>query len=537
MLNFKFPPGIQDGIDAGRLMLVVTQQGPIGVIRDKKTNELVARAIGAKLEDTPLSPLITPLQFVITGANRIHGYIDSPETQQQIDVAKSGVKIVQQGLGVVQATNVAGIATQGAGMVQNHMGFQETYRQVGAVKVGVEAVQQGLGIVQGMSGAGIAMQGAGMVQNHMGFQKTYQEIAVVKAGLQALQTSVGVLQATTALIGVGTVATIALSAINLQQTLKLREDVKQMRLEVKNGFIDLKQALREQGAEIRQVIEQVAQDIKFEQHRVVLVQAYGLFTQALQRFRSAMQIQDDSRRNAEIDAVRGMLYQALASYTNPQLLGETCAAGQLRRLECGWAIEQAIVTTYQVQNEMSAVSDRLYHLKNHICENAATIINSCTSEDELNFLFPELSRIRNHDLAVVETWHNQIDWMRSLSASELELLNSSDFNNSETEEIREIKSTSTALSIPPEQVIYENLSEKSHYYSLRDQLRFMFQPELRKEYENYVNQQAQFAGYKTLVKNNLQQASDLTVANLYYYFKIRDESESEEVELVEAVAV
>ena len=240
-----------------------------------------------------------------------------------------------------------------------------------------------------------------------------------------------------------------------------------------------------------------------------------------------MQIQDDSRRNAEIDAVRGMLYQALASYINPQLLGETSTAGQLRRLECAWAIEQAIVTTYQLQNEMSAVSDRLYHLKNHICENASTIINSCNSQDELNFLFPELSRIRNHDLAVVETWQNQIDWMQSLSASELELLNSSDFNNSETEEIVEIESNSTALSVPPEQVIYENLSEKSHYYSLRDQLKFMFEPGLRKEYESYINLQAKAAGYKTLVTDNLQQASDLTIANLYYYFNIQDVSESE----------
>ncbi|WP_414622437.1 hypothetical protein [Calothrix sp. CCY 0018] len=487
MLNFEFPRDVQDKIDAGKFMLVVTKQGPIGIVRDKETNEFVARAIGAKLEDTPLSPLITPLQFLIKGVHTLDSHINLPETQQKFDAAKTGVKIVQQGLGVVQATNVAGIATQGAGMVQNHMGFQETYRQ----------------------------------------------IAVVKAGLAALQTSVGVLQATTALIGVGTVATIALSAINLQQTLKLREDVKQMRLEVKNGFIDLKQALRDQGAEIRQVIEQVAQDIKFEQHRVVLVQAYGLFTQALQRFRSAMQIQDDSRRNAEIDAVRGMLYQALASYTNPQLLGETCAAGQLRRLECAWAIEQAIVTTYQLQNEMSAVSDRLYHLKNHICENASTIINSCTSKDELNFLFPEMSRIRNHDLAVVETWQNQIDWMRNLSTSELELLNSSDFNSSETEEIT---STSTSLSVPPEQVIYENLSEKSHYYSLRDQLRFMFQPDLRRDYENYINLQAKAAGYKILVTDNLEQASDLTVANLYYYFNIRDESNVED-ELLEAVAV
>ncbi|WP_228059792.1 hypothetical protein [Plectonema radiosum] len=330
------------------------------------------------------------------------------------------------------------------------------------------------------------------------------------------------MQATTALIGVGTVAAIALSAINLQQTLQLREDIKQMRLEVKNGFIDLKQALRDQGTEIRQVIEQVAQDIKFEQHRVVLAQAYGLFTQALQRFRSAMQIQDDSRRNGEIDAVRGMLYQALASYTNPQLLEETCAAGQLRRLECAWAIEQAIVTTYQVQNEMSAVSDRLDHLKNHICENACQIVDSCASEDELNFLFPEMSRIRNHDLAIVETWQNQINWIQNLPSDELELLNSSDFNISDTEDIAD-KST-VIVSIPPEQVIYENLREKSHYYSLHDQLIFMFNPDLRKQYENYVNQQANVAGYKTLVPRNLQQASDLTVANLYYYFKVRDKA-------------
>ena len=306
-----------------------------------------------------------------------------------------------------------------------------------------------------------------------------------------------------------------------------------MRLEVKNGFIDLKQALREQGAEIRQLIEQVAQDIKFEQHRVVLAQAYGIFTQALQRFRSAMQIQDDSRRNAEIDAVRGMLYQALASYTNPQLLGETCAAGQLRRLECAWAMEQAIVTTYQVQNEVSAVSDRLYHLKNHICENACMIIDSCGSEDELNFLFPEMSRIRNHDLAVVETWQNQVDWMRNLPSDELKLLNNSDFDTSETEEIIDIKSTSTIL-VPQEQLIYESLNEKSHYYSLRDQLAFMFKPDLRKNYENYVEQQAKHSGYKTLVGRNLQQASDLAVANLYYYFKIRGKSEGQEVE-IEAV--
>ena len=57
----------------------------------------------------------------------------------------------------------------------------------------------------------------------------------------------------------------------------------------------------------------------------------------------------------------------------------------------------------------------------------------------------------------------------------------------------------------------------------------MFQPDLRRDYENYINIQAKAAGYKTLVTDNLQQASDLTVANLYYYFKIRDESECEKL--------
>jgi hypothetical protein len=39
----------------------------------------------------------------------------------------------------------------------------------------------------------------------------------------------------------------------------------------------------------------------FENYRLVLVRAYGLFTQAIQRMRSALQLQDINRRNAEID--------------------------------------------------------------------------------------------------------------------------------------------------------------------------------------------------------------------------------------------
>ena len=288
----------------------------------------------------------------------------------------------------------------------------------------------------------------------------------------------------------------------------------------------MKQALKDQGAEIRQIIEQVAQDIKFEQHRIVLVRAYGLFMQAINRFRSAMQLQDISRRNAEIDGVRGMLFEALADYTNPHLLDETCAAGQLRRLECSWAIEQTIIATYQVQNEVSAASDRLLHLQEKIRDDALTVIDHCESDDELDFLFPEISRIHSHDLVVLDSWRNHVDWMRSLPSSELKLLSSADFNGTELTDHPDTNQATTALVAPPEHLLYKNLAEKSHFYSLRDQLLFMFEPDLRREHEFYISQQATIAGKKTLNLSNLQKSSHLTVANLYYYFKIRDESDN-----------
>lgn len=57
----------------------------------------------------------------------------------------------------------------------------------------------------------------------------------------------------------------------------------------------------------------------------------------------------------------------------------------------------------------------------------------------------------------------------------------------------------------------------------------MMKPELRSEYELYVSQHSAIAGYKTLVSSNLHQASNLAVANLYWYFKVRDESETEAI--------
>jgi hypothetical protein len=365
---------------------------------------------------------------------------------------------------------------------------------------------------------------AAIPQLAMGAGQMYQ----MHRGFQAVQASLGVLQATTAVIGVGVAAGVALSAVNLYQTLKLKKAVERLEVKVDNGFIDLKQALKDQGAEVRQLIEQVAQDIKFEQHRLVLIRAYGLFNQAMHRLQVSMNLQDVNRRNAEIDAARGMLFEALADYTNPPLLEETCSAGQLRRLECAWAIDQTIIATYQVQNEFVAVSDRLSHLQDKIRQDSLSVIAHCETEDELDFLFPELTRIHDHDLAVLDSWQNHVDWMRSLPPSELKLLQSADFDNSEIAVNSDTNTDTTASAAPPEQLLYENLKQKSHPASLRDQLQLMMKPSLRQKFASYISQQSAIAGYKTLVPANLQKASDLAVANLYWYFKVRDETEQEE---------
>jgi len=96
--------------------------------------------------------------------------------------------------------------------------------------------------------------------------------------------------------------------------------------------------------------------------------------------RSALQLKDINDRNAEIVAAREMLFKALATYRNPHLLAETCAAGQLRRLECSWAIEQSIIGTYQVQNEFGAAGDRISQLQQQIRQDGLTVIAGCDSD-------------------------------------------------------------------------------------------------------------------------------------------------------------
>jgi hypothetical protein len=58
-----------------------------------------------------------------------------------------------------------------------------------------------------------------------------------------------------------------------------------------------------------------------------------------------------------------------------------------------------------------------------------TVIENSNSQDELEFIYPEISRIHDHDLMILESWQNQTDWIRSLLSQELKLLPSSDFGN------------------------------------------------------------------------------------------------------------
>ncbi|HEY9299951.1 MAG TPA: hypothetical protein VIQ31_27015, partial [Phormidium sp.] len=227
-------------------------------------------------------------------------------------------------------------------IVQTHLNSQETNRRIKGVSQQVE---------------GVSLQ----------VEEVNQQVQQLNQFIfQSLPATLGVLQASTAVIGVGVVAVAALSAVNLYQTMKLREDVKQLRLEVKDGFIDLKEALKDQGKEIIERINQVAQDVEFRHHRTILVVAYGRFLQATKLMEKALFCQDLSIRNSTLQTAQAMLANALADYNNPQLLSDTCAAGLLRRYECAWVIEQTMAMVFQMQEQPAVVSQSLSDLKNRI---------------------------------------------------------------------------------------------------------------------------------------------------------------------------
>jgi hypothetical protein len=354
----------------------------------------------------------------------------------------------------------------------------------------------------------IAMGGLQMYQTHRGF-------TAVLSGITQIQQTLGVLQATTAIIGVGTVANIAISAASLHQILKLREDVREMRVEIKDGFIDLKKALKDQGSEILNHIDEVAKDIKFEQHRVVLIHAYSQFIAATKLIQSSLAC-DIPIRDQGLASARHLLEVALADYRNPQLLSETSALGKLRRMECAWAIEQTIIMTYQIQKQSGAVNQRLQSLQANMRQDIVDVSNAVRSQEEIDFLYPEISRICTQDLEIVASWQIQAEWIQNLPASDLKLLESSELSEINLE----VTSSLNSLDVP-EQKMYDEIKPKSHFDSLRDQLQLMALPELRLKYEREVAEKAQTSGHKALKLEALNQSSDMAIANLYHYLNLQ----------------
>lgn len=317
------------------------------------------------------------------------------------------------------------------------------------------------------------------------------------------------------LIGLETVASVALSAVNLRQTLKLKADVKQLRLEVKNGFIDLKQALESENREILKRIDRVAQDVEYRQHRTILIQAYGRFLQAIECLRDGLKISDINLRNTVIGNAQKMLYDALADYKNPLLYDNINTPGQLRRKECTWAIEQTLIMTCELQCAYETAIDRLVNLQNNICEYLIELITNCNDENELDFLFSEATRINNHDLLVLENWQHNLDYLASLSSEETKIFTSSKL----------LQVESTEPSLEAQIVIEETAEEKdyrylktiSHFAALKDNFKFTMQSQLRKEYENYIIEQCRKTDRLSLAPTNLSELPNITIANLYWY--------------------
>jgi len=414
----------------------------------------------------------------------------------------------------------AGIATGKYAVVQNAAGFT-----LGIARD--KATGHFVGHAVGLLGNGgipfnpisVPLQFAQMYHTHRGFQ-------AVQVGLRGIQASLSVLQPLMLVTGVGVAANLAISAVSLWQILKLREDVKLQRLEMREGFIDLKQVFKDQGAEVIQKIDEAVQTIEFRQHHQTLAQAYGRFLEATKLMKIAMSCEDLNIRNSDLANARQILTEAIADYKNPYLLPEANAVTQLRRSQCVWAIEQTIAVTYQLQNQLEALSNRLGQLQDEIRQDilgVVDLVDLAESEDELEIIFPEITRIHEQDLVVLKLWQDQVDWQRSLPPSEQALLQEVEVSQPEIMEA----SITADPEIPPEQLLYKTLHQKSHFSALCDALRLMMCTETRSKYITYVSQLADFEGHKALGVTNLQKMSALSVANLYWYFHIRDESEQE----------
>ncbi|MEO1391226.1 MAG: hypothetical protein AAFV85_28180 [Cyanobacteria bacterium J06634_6] len=234
-----------------------------------------------------------------------------------------------------------------------------------------------------------------------------------------------------------------------------------------------------------------------------------------------------------------MMFQSLSDYDNNQLMEGICSVAYIRRRECVWAIEQAIAMTYQMQGAWNVVGDRLTNLNTTIHCDVLNTLDQFKTQAELDFLFPEITRIHDHDLAALGAWKNHIDWYQELSPNDLEQLSAFTEQGTEGNDtaVSEISSDENYDDEPTEYSFYEEAKEKFEPVALYGSLRYLFDKEARSEGENYVAQRAQLEDLSALSPHNLKKASPLALANLKLYFAESDESlETDTKEKIEATA-
>lgn len=344
-----------------------------------------------------------------------------------------------------------------------------------------------------------------------------QELDELKKGMESLQEKASILESATATLGVGVALQGILSALNLQQTGKSNLKLDQVLLELQTGFTELKSIINHQGDEILKAINQVNQEIKLEMHRVEFVKAYGIFQSVHHnQLPSALITQNSKDRNDKLNFIWNNLQICLAIYNNKELISSPLISEKWKRLQSAWAIEQTLALVDILKNDFDACIFQLNHLKDKIIKDCMELTESCQSEEEIDFIFPRINYIINHDIILIDFWKNNLKVIQNLSIEAQEKLAS--FNVTDIVSLNKAQK-SNALQKPSPFELYQELKAQSHFVALKDQLKFILKPELRSEYESYIIQKAIALNFKGLALTNWKEVPDLTVANLYYSFK------------------
>ncbi len=344
-----------------------------------------------------------------------------------------------------------------------------------------------------------------------------RELDYLKKGMDSLQEKASILESATATLGVGVALQGILSAVNLQQTGKSNFKLDQVLLELQTGFTDLTSMINHQGDEILKTINQVGQDIKQEIHKVEFVKAYGIFESVHHnQLPSALITQDSKDRNHKLNCIWNNLQICLSIYNNKYLISSPLISEKWKRLECAWAIEQTLALVDILKNDFEACVFQLNHLKEKIIKDCMELTESCQSQEEIDFIFPRINSMINHDIILIDFWKNNLKVIQNLSIEDQEKLAS--FNITDIVSLNKAQESNALQKRSPFE-LYQELKDKSHFVALKDQLRFILKPELRSEYESYITQKAIALNFKGLALTNWKEVPDLTVANLYYFLK------------------